>query len=224
MSEEISRQTYTVQKIYNEIRKQHPIPHNVCEYGVYMRDIVSKCVDVASKQGHSGPATGNMSGRWFEMICKEVFEKEIGMENITMYVMDGKSHKINEIDGLEAAQIPYPDAIIKNEREFKAMISIKWGNRHDRLYEIPHSGNTINDFLKLQNKLQIHVYFLTNDDSASRLSHLLNDPDVTAVYHLVPDSITTTDSEVLKTLRRLKGIPELINELKIITCMNPSSN
>jgi len=218
MSESSTNTSEATLSMYNEIRKDRPIPENICEYGVYMRDVVKACADLAETRGCTGPSIGNMSGRWFEMICKEVFEKEIGGDSITMYVLDGKSHKISEIEGLEAAQIPYPDAIIRNESEFRAMISIKWGNRHDRLYEIPHSGNTINDFLKRQDRLQVHTYFLTNDDSASRLVHLLNDPHVTAVYHLIPDSITATDPEMIKTLRRLKSVPDLINELKIITC------
>ena len=97
---------------------------------------------------------------------------------------------------------------------------IVMGNRHDRLYEIPHSGTTINDFLKRQSKLLVNVYFLTNDDSASRMAILLNDPGITAVYHLMPETIHSSKPETLKTLRRLKGVPELINELKIITCVD----
>ena len=207
-------------QIYTEVRDSSPIPDNVEEYGPYMRDVVKRCIGLSTERGRSLNATGNMTGRFFELVCRDVFEKEVGKENITMYVMDGTRHHINEIEGLEAAQMPFPDVIIRNEHNFKGMISIKWGNRHDRLYEIPHSGTTINDLLKRQSKLLVNVYFLTNDDSASRIAILLNDPSITAVYHLVPETIHSNKPETLKTLRRLKGVPELINELKIITCVD----
>ena len=112
-------------EIYKEAESKIEKPDST-EYVKYIKDMMNKCIELGTLYGRSASALGNMKGHWFEMLCKGIFENEFGENNITMRVNDETNHKIKEIRGFEdVTWITYPDAIIMDEQDLKAVISVK---------------------------------------------------------------------------------------------------
>ena len=206
------------QNIFNAVRNTINFPDQANQYAGYIRSVMMECITQATNMGKSINGIGNMSGDWFEMLSKIILEEEIGDQNITIHVGDGQNHRIRELDGFAHVRwIPYPDAIIRNERNLQATLSIKWGMRHDRMYEVAYSAYAINEVLTNQDRPPIHSYLFTNDDSASRLATMLEIPMITNVYHLAPREIQSKNPEIANSLRRLKSLTDMINDLRILT-------
>ena len=179
-------------------------------------DMMETCLDLGASYGRTGSALGNMKGHWFEMLCKTIFERELGKDNITMRINDKMNHKISEIKGFEhVTWIAYPDVIIINEQNLKAIVSIKWGMRHDRMYEILYAALAMKDALPKQGKT-LNFYLLTNDDSPARLRKMLEAPALDGVYHINPDSLRPSSTEQGIVLRRLKNFDDLLRQLRLL--------
>ena len=203
-----------VSKIYEEAESKIPSP-NRSEYGKYIMDMMNMCLELGASYGRTGGALGNMKGHWFEMLCKAIFEKDLGKGSITVHANDKRSHKISEIKGFEnVTWITYPDAIIINEQNLKAAISIKWGMRHDRMYEILYAALAMKDHLREQGK-PLNFYLLTNDDSPARMRAMLEAPMLDGVYHINPKSIHPSSGTQGNVLRRLKGLDDLLGQLRL---------
>ena len=204
-----------VWEIYREAETTVPQPDRMEQYPKYITDMIDTCVRLGSQYGRSGNALSNMKGNWFEMLCKTIFEKELGKDNVTMHVGDGRNHEIKELVGFESVTwITYPDAIVVDENRLKAAISIKWGMRHDRMYEPLYAALAMNDVLSELGK-KINFYLLTNDDSTARMCKMLEAPMLSDVYHLVPHTIRPNNDHQKNLLRRLKGLDDLLRELKL---------
>lgn len=204
-----------VWEIYGEAETTVLQPDSVEQYPKYIIDMIDTCVRLGGRYGRSKNALSNMKGHWFEMLCKTVFEKELGKNNVTMHVGDGRNHKIKELVGFEhVTWITYPDAIVVDENRLKAAVSIKWGMRHDRMYEPLYAALAMNDVLS-KSERKINFYLLTNDDSPARICMMLEAPMLDNVYHLVPPTIRPNNDYQKNLLRRLKGLDDLLRELKL---------
>lgn len=204
-----------VWELYNKATKIFPEP-NRSEYTKYFADIMSECIRWGESQGRTTNALGKMKGDWFEMICKTIFEKELGRDNITMHIGDNKNHKINEINGFKhVSWITYPDAILIDEHRLKAAVSIKWGMRHDRMYEPLYAAMAMKDIMMKLDQ-PFNFYLLTNDDSSARLRVMLEAPMLDGIYHIDPTQIHATDDRQGNVLRRLKGFNDLITQLRLL--------
>lgn len=182
----------------------------------YCLDIVNRCHEIANEENMSTNSIGRMAGDWFEISCCHILTRELGADNLRMYVGDGHSHRISEIAGFEnVSWIPYPDVIVINEQDFRAVVSLKWGMRHDRMYEVGYSAFAIKDILKDNNRT-IHFYLLTNDDSPSRIATLLNIPAIDGVFHMNPNFIREKNNKRIldNVLRPLEGMDELLAKLR----------
>ena len=183
----------------------------------YITDMMDTCIELGTSYGRTRSALGNMKGHWFEMLCKDIFERELGKDNVTIRINDKTNHKIKEIKGFEdVTWITYPDAIIINEQKLKVVISIKWGMRHDRMYEPLYAALAMKDHLKEQDR-SLNFYLFTNDDSAARLRVMLEAPMLDGVYHLNPSSIRPTSGVQGNVLRRLKNLDDLLGQLRLFT-------
>lgn len=201
--------------IFNEVVRYRQLPDRE-SYSSHVIEVMKECETRAKSYGKSVNAVGNMSGKWFEMCCERIFRHEL-KAGITMHVNDSHTHTISEIAGFDnVTWIPYPDAIIRDESNFKAAISVKWGMRHDRMYEVPYSAFAINDVLGRRRRKKVNFYLLTNDDSPSRLATMLEIPVLSGVYHLNPEYVTASDSRLENVLRRLKGLPDLLDQLRLL--------
>lgn len=205
-----------VWEIYEEAKAVILEPDRTEGYSKYITDMMDECVRLGDQYGRSGGGLGNMKGHWFEMLCKTVFEKELGRGNITMHVEDGTNHKIKELEGFEhVTWITYPDAIIIDERRLKAAISIKWGMRHDRMYEPLYAALAMRDVLKTSGK-PLNFYLLTNDDSPARLCAMLEAPMLNGVYHIAPHTVHPSSNQQKNVLRRLGSLDDLLSQLRLL--------
>jgi len=201
--------------IYKEAETAVLMPDRIEQYPKYIMCMMDECLKLGGKYGRSENALSNMKGNWFEMLCKDIFEKELGKDNITMHVGDGRNHEIKELKGFESVTwITYPDAIVINESRLKAAISIKWGMRHDRMYEPLYASLAMNDILSKLGK-KINFYLLTNDNSTARMCKMLEAPMLSSVYHLAPNTIHPNNDHQKNMLRRLGGFDDLLRELKL---------
>lgn len=203
-----------VVEIYRQAESKFQKP-NKTEYVKYITNMMDACIKLGKSHGRTSGALGNMKGHWFEMLCKYIFELELGKDNVTIRINDRTNHKIKEIKGFEdVTWITYPDAIIINEQKLKVIISIKWGMRHDRMYEPLYAALAMKDHLKEQDR-RLNFYLFTNDDSAARLRVMLEAPMLDGVYHLNPDSIRPTSGTQGNVLRRLKSLDDLLGQLRL---------
>ena len=91
----------------------------------------------------------------------------------------------------------------KNQRPF-AVISSKWGIRHDRIRDPQEEADT---YKKIEPALKFYV--ATNEFDNARLQQLLNYPSIDGVFHVRRDLVRQAYHNSAFELEKLKDITEL---------------
>jgi len=202
-----------IHPIFKKALEEFPVPKDDDELTRYIPKFMDECKKLGEKKfGRiSSNQLGRINGDWFESIFEEVLKSRIGLQNFKKF---GRGHKIKEINGFEnVTWIPAPDIIIKNENDLQVVISLKWGLRHDRMYEVGYEAYAIKDWVAKKNLKFVKVFLFANDlDSGyeARLQTMSKVPALDKVYYLrydiLPDEIKN----------QVKSLVDLINELKLI--------
>lgn len=106
-----------------------------------------------------------------------------------------------------------PDAIVKNPRDVRAVLSFKWGMRHDRMYEVGYEAYAIKDWVARRNLKPIKVLLVTNDDFSgweSRLRTMHACPVIDDIYYINYENVSSELREFTKSM------PCLITDLRTI--------
>jgi len=193
--------------IFDSVDKKYPTPANPQKFSNYILSGMERCQKLAQiKHKKKPPQLGRANGDWFEFFIGKTFSKQMGKED---FIITGRSrHKINELKGFEKVNwLPMPDIVIKNFQDVRGIVSVKWGMRHDRMYQSAYEAASIKKWITA-NKLQsAKVFLFTNDDSVARLKTMLNVPELDGVFHLQSEKYSEKVPEI-------KSLVDLINELK----------
>ena len=196
------------------VLKNNPLPKNEGELADYVSTMMGKCEKEARKKFIISPnQLGRLNGDWFEYLFDATIKPQLGEKNIQVF--PGRGHHINEIKGFEDVDwIPMPDAIVKDFQDFRAVVSLKWGMRHDRMYQPAFEAYAIKDWINRNNLQKVKVFLFTNDNFSgyqARLEILPKVPALDGVFYLEFNKL----SPELK--KKIKSFPDLINELKSIS-------
>jgi len=166
----------------------------------------------ASKFGKiSSQQFGRMNGDWFELIFEEILKIRIGNDNFLKF---GRGHKIKEVKGFEKVSwIPAPDIILKNQTDLRAIISLKWGLRHDRMYQVGYEAYAVKDWIKKNSLKPVKVFLLANDIDPgyeSRLVTMSKVPVLDAVFYLRHNILSKT------VKNKVKSFEDILKEIKLI--------
>jgi hypothetical protein len=199
-------------KIVQKALEKYPLPNDIESVSKYITDVMRCCKEIAKKQYNITKPNriGRMNGDWFEYLVKHCLTHRLGKENITVF--PGRGHHIKEIMGFEKVTwIPMPDAIVKNVKDLRAVLTLKWGLRHDRMYEVGYEAYAIKDWIEKNKLPPIKVFLLENDNDSgyeSRLEIMSKVPPLDAIYYLEHEKLPP------KLQKIIKSIPDLIRDLK----------
>ena len=186
----------------------NPIPKKNSELTNYIINFMGKCKNNARTNfGKISPQQfGRMNGDWFEHIFEEILKKKIGSNNFLKF---GRGHKIKEIKGFEKVSwIPAPDIILKNKTDLRSIISLKWGLRHDRMYEVGYEAYAIKDWIKKNSLTSVNVFLFANDTDSgyeSRLQTMSKVPALDDVFYLRHENLSKSLKKNVKSLGNLLG-------------------
>ena len=197
-----------------KVLENNPVPNNIEELSNFIVHSMKECERIARKDHNmSANQLGRCNGDWFEYLFEKSVISQIGKENIKVY--PGRGHHIKEINGFEKVDwIPLPDAIIKDVNDFRGIISLKWGMRHDRMYEAAYEAFAIKYWVAKNKLPKVKVFLFTNDNFSgykARLKIMANVPALDGVFYLEHSKL----SEDLK--KKIKSFSELIIELQALS-------
>ncbi len=208
MSEPI---TNIIIPVYEEVIRNNPLPINQNQYSQHIVTIMAECESEARRQFRnlSPNQLGRCNGDWFELIVRDTATNVVGNDNLMVF--PGRGHHINEIQGFKQVNwIPQPDVIGRNLQDFRAVVSLKWGMRHDRMYEVGYEAYAIKDWVSRNNLPEVQVYLLTNDKFSgrdARLDKMSQVPALDGVFHIQHDNLTQELQQVIGSY------PDLLNHL-----------
>ena len=188
------------------VLKDSKLPEKEEDVGKFIADGMKKCENVAKRKFSVSPnQLGRLNGDWFEYLFQAAICSFVKEENITVF--PGRGHHINEINGFEKVTwIPLPDAIVRNVKDLRAVITLKWGMRHDRMYESAYEAYAIKDWIQKNKLPTVKVFLLTNDDTsgyASRLKIMSSVPALDGVYYVEYDKLSSDLQEKTKPIKSL---------------------
>jgi len=177
----------------------------------YILAMLEECGRLGIKNYSLSPnQLGRCNGDWFEYAIENVLKNFFRGDEFKAY--PGRGHHIKEVRGFEKVSwIPMPDAIIKNTEDLRAVLSLKWGMRHDRMYEVGYEAYAIKDWCA-RNRMRSPKMFLVTDDHfsgyESRLRTMHECPVVDDIYYVQAARLGGS----LKSY--IKPMPILISDLK----------
>jgi len=202
----VKNESIPVNQVFEAVSKNHKLPTNDKDFSSYILDGMGKCQKLAQIKHKKKPSQlGRANGDWFEFFLDKIFTKKIQK---TQYIMPVRQKiTFNQLQGFEKVDwIPKPDIIIRNFKDVRGLVSVKWTMRHDRMYESAYEAAAVKNWIH-QNKLRgIKIFLLTNDFASSRLKIMLKVPELDGVYHIQPEKYPNVDG--------LKSLIELIYDLK----------
>lgn len=202
----VKNESIPINQVFEAVSKNHKLPTNDKDFSSYILDGMGKCQKLAQIKHKKKPSQlGRANGDWFEFFLDKIFTKKIQK---TQYIMPVRQKiTFNQLQGFEKVDwIPKPDIIIRNFKDVRGLVSVKWTMRHDRMYESAYEAAAVKNWIH-QNKLQgIKIFLLTNDFASSRLKIMLKVPELDGVYHIQPEKYPNVDG--------LKSLIELIYDLK----------
>jgi len=199
-------------KILENALEKYPSPKDIGSVSKYITNTMRCCKEIAKKHHKITKPNriGRMNGDWFEYLVKHSLTSQLGKENITVF--PGRGHHIKEFTGFEKVTwIPMPDAIVKNVKDLRAVLTLKWGLRHDRMYEVGYEAYAIKDWVSKNKLPAVKVFLLVNDNDSgyqSRLETMSKIDPLDAIYYLEYDKLSP------KLKKIIKSVPELIQDLK----------
>lgn len=200
--------------IISKILENNSVPLDIEQLGSYVEDKMKLCENEARKiyPSITPNQLGRCNGDWFEYLFKSMIESQLKKENVTVF--PGRGRKINEIKGFHNVDwIPMPDAVVRNINDFRAVITLKWGMRHDRMYEAAYEAYAIKDWIKRKKLPSVKVFLFTNDNFSgfeSRLKIMSKVPVLDGVFYLRYDKLPLNLQGVVKSFS------ELVKEIKSI--------
>ena len=188
-------------------------PANEDDISRFLVQIINACDKIGYTRYSMSPnQIGRCRGDWFELAIEKVLGHFFSQNDFKAY--PGRGHSITEIKGFQdVSWIPMPDAIFRSPMDFRALLSLKWGMRHDRMYEVGYEAYAIKDWLSRNNLPSIKVFLATNDEFSgfeSRLETMSRCPVIDDVYYVSHDRL----SSALKL--EVRSIPQLINDIRQI--------
>ena len=195
-----------VNQTFDTVIKNHKIPTNDVLIPDYIIDGMKKCQNLAQTKHKKKPSQlGRANGDWFEFFVEKILSKKM---KSTEYYMPVRNKIIfSQLKGFSKVDwIPKPDIIVKNLNDVKALVSIKWSMRHDRMYESAYEAAAVKNWVTKNKLPDIKVFLLTNDDANSRLQTMLKVPELDGVYHIQANNYSSVTG--------LKSITDLISDLK----------
>jgi len=179
----------------------------------FILELIKKCDWYGRKDFRmSANQIGRCRGDWFEYGIEHVLKKFLRPDQFRAY--PGRGHSIREVSGFEKVTwIPMPDVIVKGPQELRAIVSLKWGMRHDRMYEVGYEAYAMKDWIQRNEMEPIQVLLVTANVFSgyeSRLHTMHNCPVIDGIY-FVHENLLVPD------LRRIvKPLAKLVGDLKII--------
>jgi len=191
---------------FDEVIKTHKLPTNDAEIPNYIIKGMEKCKDLAQKKQKKKPSQlGRANGDWFEYFIEKIFLTK--MRPTEFYMPIRQKITFNQLQGFGKVNwIPKPDVIVKDLKNVKGLVSIKWSMRNDRMYESAYEAAAVKNWIAKNNLPNIKVFLLTNDDSKSRLKIMIRVPELDGVYHIQANNYSSVTS--------LKSITDLVTDLK----------
>jgi hypothetical protein len=172
----------------------------------FILELMKKCDQHGRKDFRmSANQIGRCRGDWFEYGIKEVLNKFLRPDQFRAY--PGRGHSVREICGFEKVTwIPMPDIIVKSPQELRAVVSLKWGMRHDRMYEVGYEAYATKDWIQ-QNKMKsIKVLLVTANVFSgyeSRLQTMHSCPVIDDIYFVHENLLTPDLKKIVKPLANL---------------------
>lgn len=193
--------------IFDSVDKQYPTPNDSQQFSDYILTGMEKCQNLAQIKHKKKPSQmGRANGDWFEFFIEKIFSKKMKKQD---YIVTGRQrHKISELKGFEKVNwFPMPDIVIKNFQDVRGIVTVKWGMRHDRMYQSAYEAASIKKWIVENNLPPVKVFLFTNDDSIARLKTMLNVPELDGVFHLQSKKYSAK-------VPGIKSLIDLIDELK----------
>ncbi len=197
-----------------EIAKRETKPLvNENDISRYIIEIMHRCDKYAEENFHMSPnQIGRCRGDWFEYAIKEVLSKFFKPDEFKVY--PGRGHNIKEIKGFEEVEwIPMPDAIIKSPSDLRAVLSLKWGLRHDRMYEVGYEAYAIKDWIQRKRLNPIKLFLITANIFSgyeSRLITMYACPVIDDIYFIRYERLSP------RLRKHIKPVKKLIEDLREI--------
>jgi hypothetical protein len=107
-----------------------------------------------------------------------------------------------------------PDVVVPGPERPRKVISLKWGMRHDRMYEVGYEAYAIKDWCNTAKLSRMKVFLVTNDETSgykSRLGIMLKVPAIDGVYHVTQSSLPA------ELQKNVKSLPELLKEVREVS-------
>jgi hypothetical protein len=182
------------------------IPKSEDDISSFIVSLIRKCDEIGiTDYGLSPNQIGRCRGDWFELGIETILKCFLKTDEFRAY--PGRGHKIKEIKGFEEVSwIPMPDVIFKSTNDLRGILTLKWGMRHDRMYEAGYEAYAIKDWCKRAEMREPVIFLVTNDNFSgfeSRLLTMSRCPVIDGVYYLNHESLPSRIKNKIKSMNNL---------------------
>lgn len=194
------------------------VPKSENDISVFIIELIRKCDEIGiTDYGLRPNQIGRCRGDWFELGIEAILESFLKSNEFKAY--PGRGHRIKEIRGFEKVSwIPMPDVVFKSTVDLRGILTLKWGMRHDRMYEAGYEAYAIKDWCKRAEMREPVVFLVTNDDFSgfeSRLLTMSRCPIMDGVYYVNHESLSS------RVKNRIKSMSNLISDVRRIVRESP---
>jgi len=196
------------------------VPKSENDISSFIVNLIQKCDKIGiTDYGLRPNQIGRCRGDWFELGIETILRTFLKPGEFKAY--PGRGHKIKEIKGFEEVNwIPMPDVIFKSTIDLRGILTLKWGMRHDRMYEAGYEAYAIKDWCKRAEMREPVVFLVTNDNFSgfeSRLLTMSRCPVIDGVYYVNHESLPD------RIKNKIKSMSNLISDVEQIVRESPTS-